>query len=208
MTIEDKDLFTSNINEERQLQFWAVSRYNAELRQWIQENPDKLGKDFFQFSESLKHDYWNRSIDDIRRLREIAAAEFTAARFLENLGMLLTNGLGIKQSLAAIQQCANPYLRTHIIAMEYRLTGSENVSDVLNTGLIDSADIVRLHLSAQEKNVEQALFRLGLRAIQQSHQRIVRFCSISAAVLLVASAGLAALIIFSIYGVGAAMGQI
>ena len=80
---EAKDLFTNNANEERQLQFWAVSRYNAELRQWIQENPDKLGKDFFQFSESLKHDYWNRSIEDIRRLRARTAAEFTAATFLE-----------------------------------------------------------------------------------------------------------------------------
>lgn len=61
--------FEDNANEERQLQFWSLSRYNAEVRQWIQENPDKLGKDFFQFSEGLRHVYWNRSIDEIRALR-------------------------------------------------------------------------------------------------------------------------------------------
>ena len=63
------DLFISKANEERQLQFWSLSRYNAELRQWIEDNPDKLGKEFFQFSESLKHDYWNRSIEDLEELR-------------------------------------------------------------------------------------------------------------------------------------------
>ncbi len=74
--------FINNETEKRQLQFWSLSRYDAELRQWIEENPDKLGKDFFQFSESLKHDYWNQSIDDLRKLRERTEGEFVAAAFL------------------------------------------------------------------------------------------------------------------------------
>ena len=76
------ELFINNETEKRQLQFWSLSRYDAELRQWIEENPDKLGKDFFQFSESLKHDYWNQSIEELRKLRERTAGEFTAAAFL------------------------------------------------------------------------------------------------------------------------------
>ncbi len=76
------ELFVNTQVEERQLQFWSLSRYDAEVRQWIEENPDKLGKDFFQFSESLKHDYWNKSIDDLRKLRERTEGEFTAAAFL------------------------------------------------------------------------------------------------------------------------------
>lgn len=51
----------------RQLQFWYLSQYNKEMRDWITENPDKIGKDFYQFSESLKHDYWNTSINEVRR---------------------------------------------------------------------------------------------------------------------------------------------
>ncbi len=72
--------FEENANEERQLQFWSLSRYNAEIRQWLEENPDKLGKDFFQFSESLRHVYWNRSIDEIRALRLAREAEFNKLR--------------------------------------------------------------------------------------------------------------------------------
>lgn len=72
--------FEDNANEERQLQFWSLSRYNAEIRQWLEENPDKLGKDFFQFSESLRHVYWNRSIDEIRELRLAREAEFNKLR--------------------------------------------------------------------------------------------------------------------------------
>ncbi len=75
-------LFEDTANEERQLQFWSLSRYNAELREWIKENPDKLGKDFFQFSESLKHQYWSRSLEEIRKLRERTEGEFIVAKFL------------------------------------------------------------------------------------------------------------------------------
>ncbi len=70
-------LFEDNANEERQLQFWSVSRYNAELRQWIEENPDKVGRDFFQFSEALKHEYWNKNIEDLRALKIERETELT-----------------------------------------------------------------------------------------------------------------------------------
>jgi len=64
-----KGLDTTNRDKEtdkRQLQFWYLSQYNKEVRDWITENPDKIGKDFFQHSEQLKHDYWNSSIEDIK----------------------------------------------------------------------------------------------------------------------------------------------
>ena len=62
-------LFEDTANEDRQLQYWSLSRYNAEMRQWIEDNPDKTGKDFFQQSEALLHDYWNQSIDELKILR-------------------------------------------------------------------------------------------------------------------------------------------
>ncbi len=85
------ELFVNTQVEKRQLQFWSLSRYDAEVRQWIEDNPDKLGKDFFQFSESLKHDYWNKSIDDLRKLRERTEGEFTAAAFLAANPLEATN---------------------------------------------------------------------------------------------------------------------
>ncbi len=90
-------LFENVANERRQLQFWSLSRYNAELRQWIEENPDKLGKDFFQFSESLKHEYWNQSIEDLEKLRERTQGEFTAQEFLRTRPLVAgTNTFGLR----------------------------------------------------------------------------------------------------------------
>jgi hypothetical protein len=59
-------LFKSEVNEKRKLQFWYLSKYNQELRDWITKNPDKIGKDFYQYSEQLKHEYWNTSIEQIK----------------------------------------------------------------------------------------------------------------------------------------------
>jgi hypothetical protein len=63
-------LFEDNANEIRQLQFNNLAQYNAEARQWVADNPDKSGKEFFQFKEGLKHEYWNKNIDDLRQLRK------------------------------------------------------------------------------------------------------------------------------------------
>jgi len=68
---EDKN----KIIDKRQLQFWYLSQYNTELRQWIEDNPDKLGKEFYQFSEQLKHQYWNTSIEEIKALKLEREAE-------------------------------------------------------------------------------------------------------------------------------------
>ena len=64
-----KGLDTTNrdsANEDRQLQFDSLSRYNKEMRDWITANPEKIGKDFYQHSEQLKHDYWNTNIEELR----------------------------------------------------------------------------------------------------------------------------------------------
>jgi len=69
MTPDAAKLFEDNSNEERQLQYWSVSRYNEECRQWISTHEDKVGKEFYQFREALKVDYKGRSIEDIERIR-------------------------------------------------------------------------------------------------------------------------------------------
>jgi hypothetical protein len=60
-------LFESEANEKRKLQFWFLSRHNQELRDWITEHPEKVGKDFYQYSEQLKHQYWNATIEEIKK---------------------------------------------------------------------------------------------------------------------------------------------
>lgn len=50
-------LFEQNFNKNRAKQFRELSNLNAELREWIEENPDKTGKEFFQFSRGLENQY-------------------------------------------------------------------------------------------------------------------------------------------------------
>ncbi len=71
------DAFRDDANERRQLQFNNLAQYNFEARQWVADNPDKTGRDFFQFKESLKQVYWNKNIDELRALREKQSAEAT-----------------------------------------------------------------------------------------------------------------------------------
>ena len=49
--------FEDNANETRQAQFRELSNFNAELREWIENNPDKTGKEFFVYSRGLENQY-------------------------------------------------------------------------------------------------------------------------------------------------------
>jgi hypothetical protein len=71
------DAFTSKANEIRQAQFRELSNFNAELRDWITDNPDKTGKDFFQFSRGLENQYRlaKQSGTTVEQLREDTAED-------------------------------------------------------------------------------------------------------------------------------------
>lgn len=47
-----------------------VNRYEDELRLWIAENPTKSGKEFYQFAQQKKYEYWNTSIDRMKERAE------------------------------------------------------------------------------------------------------------------------------------------
>ena len=54
------------------------------MKEWIAENPDKLGKDFYQFSEQALHRYWGASKEDIeaKKLGRIQEVK-TGAKFIK-----------------------------------------------------------------------------------------------------------------------------
>lgn len=88
--------------------------------------------------------------------------DLTAAQFMEVLGLLITNGIILKRALAIIRAKANHYLAWHIYQMELRLSGGrDNIAEVIDTGLINDADILRLRVIAKGKGFEHALIRLG-----------------------------------------------
>lgn len=132
--------------------------------------------------------------------------KLTAARFMETLGLLITNGVVFKKALKILQQNANPYLASHLLTMEYRLSGGkENIAEVLDTGLLDNTDLVRLRVIAQGRGFEHALTRQGRKAAENSIKIVQAAGRFLGAVLLISGAGLAGYLVTAIYTVGASL---
>ncbi len=129
-----------------------------------------------------------------------------AARFMETLGLLIANGVVLKQALSTMQYGASPYLSWHLLQMEYHLSGGqENIADVLNTNLISYHDLARLRVVARGKGFEHALVSLGRQARRRTAVRIDRTGKIIGALLLVVGAIIAMTIVFGIYTIGSSL---
>lgn len=133
--------------------------------------------------------------------------QINAARFMETLGLLLTNGIILKNALAILQQNANPYMAWHLFMMQLQLSGGrENIAEVVDTGLINHADILRLRVIAKGKGFEHALLRLGQQAAKRNAKNAQLTGKIMGGLLLALGAGFAAFMIFAIYDVGSFVG--
>lgn len=127
-----------------------------------------------------------------------------AARFMETLGLLISNGVILRNALSTMQYDASPYLSWHLLQMEYNLSGGqENIADVLDTQLIGYGDLMRLRIVAKGKGFEHALVSLGRQAREHTAKRIDRVGKILSALLLLMGAGIAITIVLGIYNVGA-----
>lgn len=131
-----------------------------------------------------------------------------AAQFLETLGLLVANGVVFKNALRVIEQQANPYLAFHLVEMEHLLSmGRGNVADVLATGLIDEADVMRLRVMAEVKGFEHGLTRMGLLGAEKTTKTLRVVGKIFGGMLLVVDFSLIILMVVAIMGTGQAMGS-
>jgi type II secretory pathway component PulF len=145
-----------------------------------------------------------RFIDDIPLFSLYRAS--LAARFMEALGLLIANGVMIRQALSTMQYDASPYLSWHLLQMEYRLSGGqENIADVLDTNLISRADLMRLRVVAKSKGFAEALISLGRQARERTHRRVDATGKVLGGLLLLAGAAIAMTIVFGIYTVGSSL---
>jgi type II secretory pathway component PulF len=132
----------------------------------------------------------------------------SAARFMETLGLLVANGVVFKNAIKVMQYQANPYLASHLVTMEHLLgTGKGNVADVLSTGLINEADILRLRVMAEVKGFEHGLIRMGIRGSEQSMSTLKAISKLLGGLLLAVGGMLIILIVRGIYATGMSMGS-
>lgn len=130
-----------------------------------------------------------------------------AARLLETLGLLVANGVVFKSAIKVMQYQANPYLHYHLVTMEHLLSmGKTNIADVLATGLIDNADLMRLRVMAEVKGFEHGLVRMGVRGTERATNTLKFISRIAGGTLLIIGGLLIILIVNGIYTTGMSMG--
>lgn len=132
----------------------------------------------------------------------------TAARLMETLGLLISNGLAFKKALTLLQLNASRYLAWHLLLMEYRLSGGkENIAEVLDTNLIPEADLLRLKVIAKGRGFDHALVRMGKQASDRNEKFVKLVGRITGGILLGAGAAYAMFMIVAIYEVGSYIGS-
>jgi type II secretory pathway component PulF len=131
-----------------------------------------------------------------------------AARVLETLGLLVSNGVVFKSAIKVMQYQANPYMLSHLAKMEHLLSlGKTNIADVLDTGLIEPNDLMRLRVMAEVKGFEHGLVRMGIRGAEQATATLKLIAKVVGGVFLVCGGYLIIIIIQGVYLTGMAMGS-
>jgi len=134
--------------------------------------------------------------------------QLIAARMLETLGLLVSNGIVFKNALKVMQHQANPYLASHLIMMEHLLSmGRGNVADVLSTGLVATPDVLRLRIMAEVKGFEHGLVRMGVHGAEKTAATLRTIGKILGGILLAVGGYLIIIIIRGIFLTGMSMGS-
>lgn len=135
--------------------------------------------------------------------------ELIGSRLMETLGLLIHNGVQLKQALKIVQRNAPPYLYSHLLMMEYRLSGGrDNIADVLDTGLINQQDLARLRVVAMGKGFDEALSRQGKRSMAKSISAIKFSGKIMGGILMACTGGLLGFIFYAIYSIGLSLASV
>ncbi len=134
--------------------------------------------------------------------------KMAAARLLETLGLLVSNGVVFKSALKVMQYQANPYVSSHLSQMEALLAkGKSNIADVLDTGLVEHSDLMRLRVMAEVKGFEHGLVRMGVRGTEEATKTLKVISKVIGGILLSLGGVIIIMLIRGIFMTGMAMGQ-
>src|SRR4029078_10334607 len=134
--------------------------------------------------------------------------QLAAARLLETLGLLVANGVVFKSAIKVMQYQANPYVLSHLVKMEHLLSmGKTNIGDVLATGLVTDADLMRLRVMAEVKGFEHGLIRMGIRGTEQATTTLKFIAKIVGGIFLALGGVMIILIVQGIYMTGMSLGS-
>lgn len=128
---------------------------------------------------------------------------FSAVRFMRLVGMMTSNGIAFNHALKILQHHAEPYLCWHLLNMEHHLVaGKEHITEVLDTGLLQTSDLQRLHAISDNKGLSHALLRHSDRVENECRERLQQVSKTSALTLLLLAAALGFFMVYGIYNAG------
>lgn len=134
--------------------------------------------------------------------------KMVAARILETLGLLVSNGVVFKSAIQVMQLQATPYALSHLTMMEHLLSmGKTNIADVLNTGLVGDEELLRLRVMAEVKGFEHGLVRMGVRGAEQASETMNKIAKILGGMMLAVGGVLIIIILQGIFMTGMSMGS-
>jgi type II secretory pathway component PulF len=144
--------------------------------------------------------HWRSRLDNLPGFK--IYRQFTAARLMQTLGLLLNNGVMLKNALVILQGKTRRYLNWHLLQMEMQLgQGQLNVAEVLNTRLLDASDMRRLRILATGNGFAPALQRLGEQSVEKKMRMLKRLANYMGGFFLLCGAAVAMLLVFGIYSV-------
>jgi type II secretory pathway component PulF len=144
--------------------------------------------------------YWRLRVDNFPGFK--IYRQMTAARLMQTLGLLLNNGVMLKNALIMMQAKKKRYMSWHLLQMEMQLAqGQLNVAEVLDTALLDRSDMRRLRILATGKGFSQALQRLGEQSVEKKMRVLKRLANYIGGFLLGCGALVAMLLVFGIYSI-------
>ena len=133
--------------------------------------------------------------------------QLAGARVLETLGLLVANGVVFKSAIKVMQYQANPYTLSHLMEMEHLLSmGKTNIAEVLDTGLIDHHDLMRLRVMAEVKGFEHGLVHMGVRGSEQATKTLLLMARFTGGALLALGGLMIMIIIQGVYMTGMSLG--
>jgi len=78
--VNNKMIFDKDKTDEIKHRFNAVNLYETALREWITNNPEKSGKEFYTYAEGLKMQYWDKSQSEIEAMNNRRKEELKMPR--------------------------------------------------------------------------------------------------------------------------------
>lgn len=104
--------------------------------------------------------------------------QLTSSIFLNNLSLMLSNGIPLTDALAIIEINANRWLKWHIFAMLDKMAHGVNYGKALDTGLMGAEELLNISLYADLPSFNEVLLSVSDRSREHIQEYIKKIAAL------------------------------